>query len=178
MENENRGPSQLWHGWIASSIHIYRGSQNIIDIWSDKHGKWKQRTLSTLTALSFLGKRGSWETTRFLIRKFSPPHLQARLARLSRHLTIFFTHIWDNLACSLQNILHPQTRWARLSCLTIFFTSTPPPNKIIWLVLLESFLHPHPTSKRDNSHCLAWNPKNIKTSGRGRLYGSAPNMSS
>ena len=23
----------------SSSIHIYRGSQNIIDIWSDKHGK-------------------------------------------------------------------------------------------------------------------------------------------
>ena len=106
MENENRGPSQLWHGWIASSIHIYRGSQNIIDIWSDKHGKWKQRTLSTLTALSFLGKRGSWETTRFLVRKFSPPHLQMRWARLSRRLTIFSTFhptpIRDNLLVSFE----------------------------------------------------------------------------
>ena len=35
----------------ASSIHIYRESQNIIDIWSDKHGKWKQTTLSTLTQM-------------------------------------------------------------------------------------------------------------------------------
>ena len=38
----------------ASSLHIYRGSQNIIDIWSDKHGKWEQRTLSTLTRMDRL----------------------------------------------------------------------------------------------------------------------------
>ena len=38
----------------SSSIHIYRGSQNIIDIWSDKHGKWKQRSLSTLTRMDCL----------------------------------------------------------------------------------------------------------------------------
>ena len=118
MENENRGPSQLWHGWIASSIHIYRGSQNIIDIWSDKHRKWKQRTLSTLTALSFLGKRGSWETTRFLVRKFSPPHLQMRWACLSRLDNILHLHptpIRDNLLVSFEICLLPQTRQSRLS---------------------------------------------------------------
>ena len=119
MENENRGPSQLWHGWIASSIHIYRGSQNIIDIWSDKHGKWKQRTLSTLTALSFLGKLGSWETTRFLVRKFSPTppqnEMSSLVSSLDNILHLHPTPIRDNLVVSFETCLHPQTRQSRLS---------------------------------------------------------------
>ena len=93
-----KGPLNATHH--ASSIHIYRESQNIIDIWSDKHRKWKQRTLSTLTEMDCQRERAN-EPSIFV--KYVMSWGLYGVCPCP-------TPIWDNLACSLQNILHPQTR--------------------------------------------------------------------
>ena len=69
--------------------------------------------------------------------------MSSLVSSLDNIVHLHLTPIRDNLPCSLQNILHPQTRWARLSSLTLFFSSTPLPYEIISLVLLKSFPPPH-----------------------------------
>ena len=84
----------------VSSIHIYRESQNIIDIWSDKHGKWKQRTLSTLTRMNRWRERAK-EPERFV---------KYVLSWGLYGVCPCPTPIWDNLDSLATKYSPPQTR--------------------------------------------------------------------